>query len=590
MDQMLAIATRRALGAAAVTMAMAWTPCVMAAGQWAVSRIETHGTPDDKLLLEITEPGSTTPNKVQVQLRAKLTEGTTIRIPDGSMVELESANGEKIRSGTPAGKLLLRSTSARGEAYSVLGGRWVFNVLKRLDFFNVTTQTVSAQTRGTSFSAELDEAAGVARYRVDEGRIQILHPLLARIAAPGGVREARLQASETLAAGAPQKSFALTPESYLLEFGSYADAQAQFEARLHAAEQANDADAKVNMLIALGDIHSVLGAPEQALPAYSSAYDIVRGPADGYWQAVLLGRLGNAHYRIGNFAEAIHYYQDSMRLHEQQPASEGEFTVEEQGANLAAAYLARGTYRCAAQVGEQFLGELQARYGGANHPAYVGFHGVIGSAAYGLGDFPRAAKEHEQALTIVRRLRSRFRKADGLTYHEEVAEALNALGWDHSALRRFDAAQSEHRDALTIADALFAQPHVLKADAHHGFGVVLKGRGRAVAAVAEHRQALEILAAAPRDVIRLGLGRLYLGEALLAARRPNDAVEALEQARTILQEKIPDQVHPDFVTLHKDLAAAYRAWGAHATQATTAAATARDLDAQVQAREAACLK
>jgi hypothetical protein len=252
MDRKPAIATRCVLAAAAVTMAMAWAPFAMAAGQWTVSRIEMRGASDDKILVEITEPGSTTSNKVRVQLRAKLVEGTTIGVPDGSMVELESPNGKKIRSGTPAGALLLRSAGEGGETYSVLGGRWAFSVLWRLAFFDVTTRTVSAHTRGTSFWAELDEAAGVARYQVDEGPIRIHHPAPIRIGGAASSTDVPLQVSETLAAGAPQKNFALTPASYLFEFGNYADAQAYFAATLREAEQAKDPDTKVDMLIALG--------------------------------------------------------------------------------------------------------------------------------------------------------------------------------------------------------------------------------------------------------------------------------------------------------------------------------------------------
>jgi tetratricopeptide (TPR) repeat protein len=590
MNRKPAVATRCVLAAVAVTMAMAWAPFAMAAGQWTVSRIETRGASDHTLLIELTEPGSTTSNKVRVQLRAKLVAGTTIRVSDGGMIELESPNGEKIRSGTPAGALLLRSADEGGETYSVLGGRWAFNVLKRLDFFNVTTRTVSAQTRGTSFWAELDETAGVARYQVDEGRIRIRHPAPVRIGAAASGTDVPVQVSEMLAAGAPQKTFALTPASYLFEFGNYGDARAYFEARLREAEQANDPDAKVDMLIALGDVDSLLGSAERAVPSYQAAYDIVRGQGDGYWQAVLLGRLGTANQRLGNHREAIHYFEESMALHDRQPALEGEFTVQEQGANLAAAMLASGTYRCAAQFGERTLTQLKALYRGADHPAYASLYATIGSAAYGLGDYRRASEQHELARTILLRLWSPTRKPDGLTYHEEVAAALNALGWDHSALRRFDTAQAEHRAALTITLALFPGPHSLQADAHHGFGVVLKGRGRAAEAVAEHRQALQIQDRAPRDPIRIGIGQLYLGEALLAARQPKDSVDALEQARSTLREKLPDQVHPDFVTLHQDLAVAYRAWGAHEAQAAAAAATAKDLAAQVQAREAACLK
>ncbi|MCW5665244.1 MAG: tetratricopeptide repeat protein [Piscinibacter sp.] len=570
----------------ALTLALTLVPEARAAGTWAVDRIELQGAAAGRALIDLTEPGRSAPRRVAVQTGAQLAAGSTVGVPAGTALQLRSPTGQLVSVDAAGGALHLSAAQSRGEAYEVRGGRWLFRVLARLDFFNVSARTVSAQTRGTVFSVELDAAGGQARFEVQEGLIQIRHPVLARI----GTAQARLQARETLAAGEPARSYAVTPQDFLFTFGDYGDAQRYFGARLADAERAGDADATVDMLIALGDVNNLLGRPEEARPPYERALAMVRAEGDLYWQAVLEGRLGNARYRAGDYELAVPHYERSRQLHAQVGAPEGEYTVEEQGTNLAGALLARGTYRCAARRAEQVLAQLTAHYPGANHPSVAALRGVLGNAAYGLGAPARAAEQHQLALDIQRRLNAPLRRADGLAYHEDVAAALNALAWDHTALRRFAAAQRGHEDALAIARALFPGPHGLQADALHGLANLQQARGRTAEAVDTHRRALEILAAAPPDPIRAGLGQLYLGEALRAARQPQPAVEALQRAREALRTKFPDETHPYFVELYRGLAAAYRAWGGRADEARAADAQARAVAARVQEREVACLR
>lgn len=582
--------TRRAAGLAAglltLWLALALATQARAAGAWSVARIELQGASAERALVDVTEPGRSAPRRVAVQAGAEFAAGSTVSVPAGTALQLRSPTGQLVSVDAAGGALRLVAAQDQGEAYEVRGGRWLFRVLARLDFFNVTARTVSAQTRGTVFSVEFDAAAGQARFEVQEGRIQIRHPVLARI----GSAQAQLQGRETLAAGEPARSYAVTPQDFLLNFGDYADAQRYFGARLADAERAGDVDATVDMLIALGDVNNLLGQAEAAQPPYERALAMVRAEGDLYWQAVLEGRLGNTRYRAGDYELAVQHYERSRQLHAQVGAPEGEYTVEEQGTNLAGALLARGTYRCAARRAEQVLGQLTSRYAGANHPSVAALRGVLGSAAYGLGVPARAAEQHQQALDILRRLNAPLRRADGLAYHEDVAAALNALAWDRTALRQFAGAQRGHEDALTIARALFPGPHALQADALHGLANLQQARGRAAESVATHRRALEILAAAPPDPIRAGLGQLYLGTAERAARQPQQAVGSLQRAREALRAKFADEAHPYFVELYHELAAAYRAWGGHADEARAAEAAARGAAARVREREDACLR
>lgn len=570
--------------------ALTWTAMVFAADAqsaslWSVSDIVRDGATAEAADLQVRGPNASAAGTVTVRRQSTLAVGTTLWVPKGIRLQLESPNGQFISSHDVGSAIKLSAVSARGESYDVQSGGWLFEVRKKLDFFNVQVRSVSAQTRGTTFSAGIDEAASGARYEVLQGSIQIRYPKLARI---GANVDALVLANETMSAGAPAKTFAFTPESYLLTFGNYGEAVTYFARRLADARQAHDSDAMVDMLIALGDVHSLLGDAEKALPPYTEALDLMRSTSEGYWQAVLLGRLGGAHQRMGNIAEAIGYFQKSMQLHSQQAPREGEYTVAEQGSNLAAAVLAAGKYRCARRFSEQVLSQLSSQYAGRNHPAFAQLQGVMGSAAYGLAAFEQAGAAHQTALDIQLRLRSATRRADGLTYHEDVADALNALGRDLSALRRLEPAQRAHQQALKIATTLFTGPHALQADARHGLALVLAGRGRHAEALAEHQRALALLESAPRDVLRLGFAHLYIGETQIEAKRPEAAAASLLKAKALLREKIADQVHPVFVDLHTDLATAYTRWGGHASEAAAARAAAQDIERKVTASEAEC--
>lgn len=578
----------------AAALALMVTTCPIAASSataWSISQIVRGGAEVETADLQIQRPGASAAGAVSVRRRDTLAVGTTLRVPPGTRLQLESPNGQLISSHDLGSAIKLGSVSARGESYDVQSGSWFFQVRRQLDFFNVQVRSISAQTRGTTFSATVDEAAGGARYEVQEGRIQIRYPALARIGDAGSTDlQTQVLASETMSAGEPAKTFAFTPERYLLQFGNYGEAADYFERRLAAAEQASDVGARVDMLIALGDVHVLLGEPEKALVAYTRALELMQAMSEGYWQAVLLGRLGAAHQGQGNFGQAIAYYKQSVQLHGQQASREGEFPVAEQGANLAAAVLADGTYRCARLFGEKVLARLAALYAGRNHPAFAQLQGVIGGAAHGLRNYEEAAVAHQTALDIQKRLRFATQRADGLTYHEDVVDALNALGRDLSALRRLDRAQDLHQQAFTISQTLFPGPHARQADARHGLALVSTGRGRHTEALAEHQRALALLERAPRDVLRLGVAHYYIAEGQIAEGRPQDAVNSLLRASGLLREKITDEVHPSFVGVYTSLAAAYDRWVGHAGDAAAARARAQDIVQRVQAREAACLQ
>lgn len=575
-------------------LACGWPVAALAvSSKWAVAAIQRDGVTVSDAQIEIKQAGDDWWLKTKVRPAAALPAGVTLRTPAGTVIELVSPNGERLVSGPGAAALVLRGSSPDGESYDVLAGRWAFNVLKHLSFFNVTTRTVSAQTRGTRFSAEVNEATQDVAYAVQEGRIQIRHPVVALLdgeGAGGAPVRVATQSTEMLSAGEPERRFKTTPDAYLLKLGSYAQAQQYFKDALAAAEQAGDEDARFNMLVALGDTQKILGMGPQARQSYLDAYAMAQRQADLYWQATLLGRLGNAGQTMGDYQDAVAYFEKSMALHTRLPWREGEFTVQEEAANLVNAYLALGYYRCADRWGQRTLAQLKQAYRGHNHPAFAQLDGAIGDARYGLGQYAQALPWHQASLDILMRLRAPHRRVDGLIYHDEVAQAMNALGRDLSALGQPLAARTEHERVLKIAEALFGQAHVLQADAHHGLGLSLLGQGQAEAAIQAHEHALRILAAAPSDAFRLGYAHTVLAEAQLAAGKPVDALGSLARARQALIDKFADEVHPLFIALYEDRAKAYRAQGGQDAEVRQAQARSRALAAQLRDREAACLK
>ena len=193
--------------------------------------------------------------------------------------------------------------------------------------------------------------------------------------------------------------------------------------------------------------------------------------------------LGNAHFKVGRYEEAIKYFKRALEL-----KPDYDLPV----INMANAY--------------RRLGRDDAALAGYEHYLRIdhknpSVHYQIGEIYLDRNDIPRAEQSFRRALEIDRR----------------TASALNALG--AIAIKRGDLATGEREARAAIA---------IKATvrlAHFNLGVIAEERGDLAAAEAEYKKELEIYSDSYRAAFNLS--RIYEGQNKL-----NDQLALLKQSIT----------------------------------------------------------
>jgi tetratricopeptide (TPR) repeat protein len=564
-------------------------PCVAWAQGWQVTRLKVAGAPATVAPVQWRAGGAGEMRSRDLRVNDSLADGDELRA--AAHVEIELHSPRRVRmlkeSGDP-GLLRLESSGPAGDAVEVRQGRWSFSrvtagLAQKLDPFSARAGSAAARTEGTEFTVAVDESAGLARFRVQEGAIKVSVPVQVEVAGGASI-EGRLQ-RHLLKAGDPELSLPLSPNGWLRRFGNFDEALSAFEAQVRDAQARGDTDAQVDALMALGDMRLLAGRAQEAQAPFEQALALVPAPEDAYWQAVLQGRIGAALQGQNRFVAAAVAYRQSLARHEQLPRRDGEWTVEEQSTNIALNLAAAGTFRCADDWAQRLLRRLdELRAGPARHIRSV-LLSTRGSAAHGLKRLDDARRWHRLALDIERTVAGieRNKATAGLV------SALNLLGLDETAAGNWRAGEPLHREALGLVQTLFSSANPLKADTHLGLAEVHRARRQWPAALDEIRRARDILDALPADRARLGGAWLQQAEVLRDSGRAREAVQAYREARGHWAAVWPDASHPWFhEILLAGLAHTLRSAGAPAAEIAEVEEAARRGAQALQQLEAQC--
>jgi tetratricopeptide (TPR) repeat protein len=591
-----------------VALWMALVPSAMASG-WEVSHLTMEGLPVDEAPVEQLLPGAAAGRERPIKRGETLEDGTQLRIRRDIEVGLRSAGGELVtkRAGFP-GDLTL-SSSGHQQAVRVDGGWFSF---KRVGAVlagsasptNVRVQSTTLSPTGTEFTVKVepvraDASALQLRVQVTEGRVEIRDDLKVSVGTGGATQRLETQTPRRLlVAGDPELTLTLQPSTYLLEFGTYQDAVATFEAQAQQAQAANDNARQIDTLLALGDILMRVGQPAEALTRFERGVALAGGPEDAYWKAVLLGRRGYALQALNRLDAAAQALLDSMALHATLPQRAGERPLLEHSTDLAVTFLARGTYRCAEAWSIRLLRQLDALQEGTVHHVRVPLLDIRGAVAAGRGtaawargdaatertEFAAALDWHDKVLTLQKQVNGIFSQGA-----PDLVPALVAIGGDEAALHRFADAKSHLAQAADIAGRLFPGPHVFKADVHLARAALLQGQNATASAMAEVAQALAVLAQIPVEPDRVRLGdALMLRADLWPRSEPAKAVADYRAARSAWQTVWPDESHPRFALLLPALARVLRASAAPPAEVQAADDAARRGAEALEAHERAC--
>jgi tetratricopeptide (TPR) repeat protein len=187
----------------------------------------------------------------------------------------------------------------------------------------------------------------------------------------------------------------------------------------------------------------------------------------------------------------------------------------------------------ALEIYEEALPVLEQTQG-AQHVNVIGTHVNIGNVYRSLGEPDRALEHYQQALRLLER-------TQGNAFLHAIALAnMSAL-----AFEREDLAQAEQHAlrGLELAEATTGLRHPLAAALQASLAQVRSAQGKHDEALHLHRAALEVRREllGPRHP-ETATSLVLLGETLVEASKPADAVAPLEEATSILAS---DDAAPD---------------------------------------------
>lgn len=218
---------------------------------------------------------------------------------------------------------------------------------------------------------------------------------------------------------------------------------------------------------------------------------------------VAMNNLGVAMNAEGRPREAVHWYEEAIRIRGAYPEAHN---------NLGVALVASGDVRGAI---------LHYREALRIWPNYPAAHNNLGTALVATGDVRGAVQQYREAL----RLRADYPEA-----HNNLAVVLGSMG-------EFDEAIREHREALRI------KPNY--AEAHGDLGVTLAAAGRFGEAIDQYQQSLRM----KFDDAKTHNG---LGRALASTGRMQDAIGEFETAL---------RLQPDYAEAQNNLGTALASTG-----------------------------
>ncbi len=248
-------------------------------------------------------------------------------------------------------------------------------------------------------------------------------------------------------------------------------------------------------LFSLGNAHESLGQYPQAIDFFQQSLIIARDIGDRRREAYSLNNLGNAHDSVGQYPQAIDFLQQSLAIKRDIGDRKGEACSLN---NLGNAHDSVGQYPQAIDFYQQSLA-IKRNIGDRNGEAYS--LNNLGNTYNSLGQYPQAIDFLQQSLAIARDIGDR----GGEAY------SLNNLGNAHNSLGQYPQAIDFLQQSLAIARDIGNR---------HGETHSLLGLGNTYNSLGQYPQAIDFLQqslAIARDIgdrhgethSLIGLGNTY---------------------------------------------------------------------------------
>ncbi|MGK7897720.1 MAG: tetratricopeptide repeat protein [Xenococcus sp. (in: cyanobacteria)] len=230
--------------------------------------------------------------------------------------------------------------------------------------------------------------------------------------------------------------------------------------------QPKDRSAFTYCLVGLGNAYYFLGDYQQAINYYQRSLKIQKEISDHYGIAGSLMGLGVAYDSLGEYQKAIDFLQRSLEIQQEIGDRNGE--AKSLG-NLGIAYDSLGEYQRAIEFHQQSL-KIQQEIGDRNGEAASLDN--LGVAYYSLGEYQKAIDFHQQSLGIKQEIGDR--NGEGLS--------LMNLGVAYNSLREYQRAIYFYQQSLEIQQQIGDRK---------GEGLSLMNLGVAYNSLGEYQRAID---------------------------------------------------------------------------------------------------
>ena len=296
----------------------------------------------------------------------------------------------------------------------------------------------------------------------------------------------------------------------------------------YGPRHAQVADARTN----LAAIYHRTGRPQESLVEQTAAHEIYLeqlGP-DHPRTLTSAQNIGNAHLALGRYADAEAVYRDALARQLPSLGPDHKDVLRSKN-NLATVLHKRGRLVEAEALFREVLAKRTDLFG-PEHDAVGQSWGNLSNVLAGQGRLDEAEEAQRKALQIGVSAHGADHDDVGASRHS-LAAILRKRG-DH------EAARVEQQEALRIWHDAFGDRHLRVAQAHGGLGEIHNALGHHQAAEQELRTAVDIAKHTAQRHPVVGERLVALGRFLLDRGRRSEAIEVLERAWSIADERMGD--------------------------------------------------
>ena len=445
-----------------------------------VDQMKVGGKPvNDPVEVRILLPEAPEPERRPLRIKDRLPLGAELIVPSRTVIGLFA----------PVQSNILLSPGARFRVNSprmveVREGKAMFNVKKLLDFFNVEYEGFAALVRGTRFSVEVIPGREVV-CELTEGLMRVERS--ARVRIDEGSRTAEVSEITTLD---PRKNsrvvYSLKQDAYLRQFGTFAEAESYYRARLDDALQDGNFDTVQGARNDLGSILMTIGRPAEAVPLFVEGAAAAESRHDLPWQARMLNNLGGARLALRDFRGAIPALEQALAINLALYPDGIQKRIAHNNNNLGLAYRGLGDPQRAAGYFEQALRVNRAIWRDGKSKAIAGNLGNLGMTRLQMGDTVQGLAALREALALLQSLYPDGRHPDLGNAYFDLGTAYLSLGDSRAALTHLRQALSVRKalfpdqDHPAVAESLGAYGRALTLAGSDGFGVRLQEEGLAM--------------------------------------------------------------------------------------------------------------